>query len=325
MIYIFLVAVSSTVLLPLCFFTWWESQPSPTFPAPKEESHLHQCSSKDDQVDWEFFLTSGDFFRYAIVQNRPSPLKVAESEKHLCSPPKDVSPTWSDCLPINPSTDPARCLLATRTELLKTSPEFVGKVCMSAILDMILIDVDEVMHELGCRPLLTFGTALGASRNGTHIPHTDDIDLAYVKEVDEDCLDSRFTELLKRRGLYTFKDELIRVCIAPFHPLASNLYDIHHPQPCGAERSCGYVDVYPLVPYTGHKPYHREGKLYRHAPYDGYRMSEEQIWPLRSVSINGRKFETFADVEDLLERSYGKDFLHPKGDDEYLRDLGILV
>lgn len=177
MIYIFSVAFTSTVVLPLCYITWWTSQ-TPSYKPIEKEVNLYECPSIIDYIDWEYFFTSGDFFRYAIAQNRPPRLKVAASQQRLCSLPGDLEPSWGDCLPINPIVDPARCLLATRTELLKTSRDFVGKVCMSAVLDMMLIEVDEVMRELGCQPIVTFGTALGACRNGTHIPHTDDVDLA---------------------------------------------------------------------------------------------------------------------------------------------------
>ncbi|KAF4658652.1 AP-1 complex subunit sigma-1A [Perkinsus chesapeaki] len=313
-----------TLLTPAYVYFYWRPEPHVVDGQVRGSYQLHECEF-DEVVDWEFYYSSRDFFHYEIANNRPRALKVREVDSEICSLPKESEPQWTDCLPINPVMDPKRCTLASRTELLKTDPAFVGRPCMAAILDMLLIEVNGIMLELGCEPLLTFGTALGAWRNGTHIPHTDDIDLAYIRESDvDDCLDERFASLLRSRGFYTFRDELIRVCIAPFHPLASNLYDINNPKPCGSGRSCGYVDIYPMVPYTGNKPYHREGKLYRHVPYDGYRMSEDQIWPLRPISINARNFNTFGDVEDLLQRSYGKDFLHPKGNEEYMKDLGIV-
>ncbi|EEQ98625.1 hypothetical protein Pmar_PMAR016859, partial [Perkinsus marinus ATCC 50983] len=58
-------------------------------------------------------------------------------------------------------------------------PRVLKPVCGSAVLDMLTIDVYRAMEEFGCQPMLTHGTALGAVRNGTHIPWTADSDIAY--------------------------------------------------------------------------------------------------------------------------------------------------
>ncbi|KAF1781248.1 hypothetical protein GQ600_16084 [Phytophthora cactorum] len=78
------------------------------------------------------------------------------------------------------------------------------KQCFASVLHMLMKDVFEELKAVGLAPILTFGTLLGAVRD-----------------------------------VYIF-----RVCVAPTHPLASQLYDPEHP--IAEDYAVPYVDLYSM-------------------------------------------------------------------------------
>ncbi|KAF4657308.1 hypothetical protein FOL47_008490 [Perkinsus chesapeaki] len=273
------------------------------------------------------YYQSGDSFQRAIAYGLFKPMRVYEEAKEICYGPRldkmnrnESSPKhWKYCLPLWGSRNASECASATRNSLL--DPRVLKPVCASAVLDMLTHDVYRTMEEVGCNPMLTFGTALGALRNGSHIPWTEDVDLAYFTSADEghSCVESdEFSSILRSRGYFTFKHHIWRVCMTSDHPLAGQVYDIsfrngdkRNTYLC-KEYGCNYVDLYAV---------RNSSDGYRHQEHPGI-IQHDKVLPVRTATLNGASFPTFNDVDGLLSAVYGKDYVRPKARSDWIKDMG---
>ena len=102
------------------------------------------------------------------------------------------------------------------------TPHSAQSRCYASVLHMLLIEVYEELRALGRTPLLVFGSLLGAVRNGSMIPFTEDTDIAYNGQLDTH---GEISRALVAKGYHVFFLDIWRVCVAPTHPLAARLYD----------------------------------------------------------------------------------------------------
>ncbi|RLN36529.1 hypothetical protein BBO99_00004135 [Phytophthora kernoviae] len=120
-------------------------------------------------------------------------------------------------------------------------PQTPSTLCYASVLHLLLVDVYEELQALSFDPILTFGSLLGAVRNGSMIPFTEDTDLAYSGRI---RYGDELGAALWRKGYHLFHHGIWRVCVAPTHPLAANLYDpdLQIVQEFGVP----YVDLYSM-------------------------------------------------------------------------------
>lgn len=160
--------------------------------------------------------------------------------------------------------------------------------------DDFLAQVDALMTTLredaGVPSFVTYGTLLGAVRNGALIGHDNDVDIAYLSE----CADPvdvvregyRVERVLTERGWIVRRGSGTRV-------------NVRLTQPDGSIR---FVDV-----FTAHWV---DGVFYM--PSDtGFRIPREAILPLSTVQIHGRAMPAPADPEPLLAATYGPGWATP--------------
>ncbi|KAF4673292.1 hypothetical protein FOL47_010733 [Perkinsus chesapeaki] len=278
------------------------------------------------------YYRNGDSFHRAIADGVFKPMKVYEEAKQVCDGPRldKMSPSqnskehWAHCLPIRPNRNTSECAGVTRSSLL--DPRVPKPVCGSAMLDLLAHDVYRTMEEVGCNPMLTLGTALGALRNGSHVPWTEDADLAYLKSKNEtsSCVENpEFSKLLRSRGYFTFKHDIWRVCMSSDHPLAGHVYDIDARGKKAKvyicqQYGCVYVDLYAVSESSSNS-----STTYSHQahPQAGFVMESDKVIPSTTVSLNGISFSTFNDVDWFLSTTYGKDYMKPKSREDWKKDM----
>lgn len=241
--------------------------------------------------------TGGEFNSMMEDAGSLPPPRFRGDHEVLCSSDDRKQRGYSYCLPISGEKDTSRCANADRMDiLLHQSPK---KQCFSSVLHLLLKDVYEELKKVGFTPILTFGSLLGAVRDGGLIPFTEDVDIAYNGNiVDGEDLDQR----LWRKGYHLFQYNIFRVCVAPTHPLASQLYDAEHP--IVEDYLVPYVDLYSMEQEFGSAWSMQELKI-RSLP-------NERVQPFSQVAINGEKFDTVHDPDFLLASEYGTDYMIPK-------------
>ncbi|GMF22810.1 unnamed protein product [Phytophthora fragariaefolia] len=236
---------------------------------------------------------------YAILQEMGSLPVPAFYGPHkvLCSDIDRRDRGYRYCLPITGRKDVSFCTGADRMELL--AHQSSSKRCYASILHMLLTDVYSELEATGSNPVLTFGTLLGAIRNGSMIPFTEDVDIAYAGTI---ASGGALDEALWKKGYHLFDYGIWRVCVAPTHPLASHLYDPD--APLARDYKIPYVDLYGMA---------------KKSDDDSWTMQEfkelipgNRVEPFSQVSINGVLFDTVHDPKHFLEQEYGDDYLKPK-------------
>ncbi|KAF4662285.1 hypothetical protein FOL46_005367 [Perkinsus olseni] len=311
----------------------WETAPTTVIErinrGKPRDLRIMKCPSMDGELDMSYYR-NGDFFQRAIADTPAKPLMVYERAREVCDGPRsdELDPGqssrshWKHCLPLHPNRNQSECAAATRSSLL--DPRVLKPVCASAVLDMLTVDVYRAMEEVGCQSMLTFGTALGAVRNGTHVPWTEDADLAYVTSSNASpCVERKeFAGLLRSRGYFAFKHDIWRVCIGSHHPLAGQLYNIDTSIKKNKSRLCGvygciYVDLYAVSEAGGP----RLGYYHEAHHISGFFIPSEKVFPAGSASLNGMAFATYHDVDWFLSRSYGKDYAKPKSRSQWTEDM----
>ncbi|POM74473.1 Hypothetical protein PHPALM_8560 [Phytophthora palmivora] len=218
----------------------------------------------------------------------------------LCDEELRTKAKFSYCLPISGRKDTPFCTAGDRTDLLHVrSPK---SVCYSSVLHMLLVEVYEELQASGNTPLVTFGSLLGAVRNGSMIPFTEDTDIGFVGYLNAKHI---LEHELWQKGYHMFFLDIWRVCVAPTHPLASRLYDPS--LPLTKNYAVPYVDLYQMRKLNnGYWDIQElQGSIGRLMPYD-------RVEPFSQVTINGMPFNTVHDPQYFLTEAYGADYMTPK-------------
>nr|CCA17629.1 conserved hypothetical protein [Albugo laibachii Nc14] len=208
---------------------------------------------------------------------------------------------WQACLPISGRIDEPYCVAPDRLDLLV--PKTSTTRCFGSVLHMLLVDTYEELKRMGGQPALLFGSLLGAFRNQSIIPYTEDADLGYQHTGAFDMF--AFQHAMNRKGYHVFHQSIYRVCVAPDHPLAANLYDSKTQMDLPI-RVIPYLDMYEME---------KEGDSYWRIDQIKNRsrmVKNEQIEPFQRVVLNGVEYDTIADPLDFLVMEYGEDFMTPK-------------
>ncbi|RLN45215.1 hypothetical protein BBJ29_005168 [Phytophthora kernoviae] len=107
------------------------------------------------------------------MDSLPSPV-FRDELNDLCYKKMRNKKQYAYCLPISGRKDTPYCTAADRMDLLNVqSPK---SICYASVLHMIVVEVYEELQASGNTPFLTFGSMLGAVRNGSMIPFTEDAD-----------------------------------------------------------------------------------------------------------------------------------------------------
>lgn len=151
-------------------------------------------------------------------------------------------------------------------------------------------------EEAGVPAFISYGTLLGAARNGKIIGHDNDVDLAYLSRqrhpVDVIRESYRIERLLVARGWVVRRGMGTRL-------------NVRLP---GADGSMRFVDV-----FTAHWV---ENTLYM--PSDtGFELPEEALLPLTTLDLHGFPMPVPADYERLLEATYGPGWRVPDPSFQY--------
>ena len=203
------------------------------------------------------------------------------------------------CLPISGRLDTPFCMAADRMDLLIVrSPE---SLCYASVLHMLLVDVYDELKATGNFPLIIYGSLLGAVRDGSVIPYTEDIDIGYVDKI---RTTHRVQKALRKKGYHMFNYYIWRVCVAPTHPLASRLYDPS--LPLTTEYSVPYLDLYRMR--NSSKGFYDVAML---EGSHGSLLARKKVEPFSQVTINDMPFDTVHDPHFFLTEAYGPDYMTP--------------
>ena len=240
-----------------------------------------------------------DIFYQNIQNNLPPTLLVGNPwHSSLCDPPSSLTNEWSYCLPISGRIDVPYCRRPNRNDLLqKHSPE---TLCLGSVLHMIMVDVYNTLEELGHHPALIYGSLLGAVRNESIIPYTEDVDIGYqVKGSKGEFNSTNLISILNHHGYHVFfYMGLWRVCVAPTHPLASNIYDSKATF-YSSHLGVRYGDLYTITEYSNNC------WVVQGRPCTG----KQDIMPYVKVKVNDMEMNTLAKAILFLEQTYGRDFM----------------
>lgn len=244
---------------------------------------------------------------YATLEvTSPLPPPVFSGEHtQLCDGGNKSEREYSYCLPIAGRKDTQFCETPDRMDLLKLSAK---PFCYASVLHMLLVEVYEELQATGNLPFLAFGTLLGAVRNQSMIPFTEDADIGYVGEL---ISREMLQEALWRKGYHMFHFGIWRVCVAPTHPLASLLYDPS--LPLSKNFTVPYVDLYSMR-YTEYGDWDMQEFEGTYGRY----LLDSRVRPFSEVKINGMVFGTVHDPKYFLVEQYGQDYMTPKRRNESL-------
>ncbi|RLN71557.1 hypothetical protein BBJ28_00016245 [Nothophytophthora sp. Chile5] len=219
----------------------------------------------------------------------------------LCDDTRHAQRQYSYCLPISGRKDTPYCTAADRMDLLiRQSPD---TICHASVLHLLLVEVYEELQALGKSPIIAFGSLLGAVRGESMIPFTEDADIAYSGKLRSN---GELQRALWRKGYHMFFMDIWRVCVAPTHPLASNLYDAS--LPLTANYEVPYLDLYEMKQRND-----SEWEIQEFESVNGRnKLPDDKVTPFSQVTINGQPFDTVHDPKYFLEEAYGADYMAPK-------------
>jgi hypothetical protein len=170
-----------------------------------------------------------------------------------------------------------------KAENFYASKHVVSCSRLEANRDKVLKALDVIFHELeseGIKAALCYGTLLGAERNGSFIPHDDDVDLLYfdgsTSEVEARANIPKLIAEFEARGYPTY------MCGFNFHVTIA-----------GAE-----VDLFPS--------WAMDDKLFLMMERYKFRsISQSIMWPAGTVQLYDRTFPAPADRAAFLKERYG--------------------
>ncbi|KAG3159526.1 hypothetical protein PC128_g21272 [Phytophthora cactorum] len=215
----------------------------------------------------------------------------------LCNDSNAQDVGYAYCLPISGRKDSPFCTGADRMDLL--TQHSTQTRCYASVLHMLLVEVYEELYAFGKAPLVVYGSLLGAVRNGSMIPFTEDTDIAYSGQLD---LDDEVGRALVSKGYHFFYLNIWRVCVAPTHPLAASLYNSR--LPIAPDYSVPYLDLYGMK-----KLNETDWSLEK---YGDSTLPAEKVESFSQVTINGLPFDTVHDPDYFLKEMYGDDYMIPK-------------
>ncbi len=165
-----------------------------------------------------------------------------------------------------------------------------GSDTLAHLMDQVVHLLSTLNEQAGVPAFVSYGTLLGAARNGKLIGHDNDVDLSYVSlaatPVDVIREAYRVERALKTAGFVVRRGSAARL-------------NVRLPQSDGTLR---FVDV-----FTAHWV---EGVLY--TPQDtGFRLPVSTILPLTTLTLHGREVPVPADYERLLAETYGPSWRVP--------------
>uniref|UniRef100_K3XBF9 Uncharacterized protein n=1 Tax=Globisporangium ultimum (strain ATCC 200006 / CBS 805.95 / DAOM BR144) TaxID=431595 RepID=K3XBF9_GLOUD len=246
------------------------------------------------------YLSSHRFYSTLQEMMPLAPPVFTHDAMHFCDAEGESEEAgWSYCLPITGRKDSPYCDGASRMDLLV--PLTNETRCFASAVHMLLVDVYDEFRDMHRRPVLLYGSMLGAVRDGAPIPFTEDADLGYHDMTHDTA--TKLVERLREKGYHMFFDAIWRVCIAPNHPLALNLYDPSVGTLNGAQQA-PYVDLYML---------RRENASHWYADCtrDDRPIPNAKFEPYARVSLNGVAMDTLADPVDFLVHEYGDGYMIP--------------
>ncbi|RLN87603.1 hypothetical protein BBJ28_00015930 [Nothophytophthora sp. Chile5] len=224
------------------------------------------------------------------------PLIFRGEHTELCDENAHSDHGYSYCLPISGRKDTPYCATADRMDLLiRQSP---ATICYASVLHLLLVEVYEELQALGKSPIITFGSLLGAVRNGSMIPFTEDADIGYTGDFHAN---DDLREALWLKGYHVFFMHIWRVCLAPTHPLAANLYDPS--RPITPNYAVPYLDLYEMK--------QRNDSAWEMEGTDRI-LPDNSVQPPSEVTINGLPFATVHDPHSFLLEMYGADYMTPR-------------
>ncbi|KAL4093187.1 hypothetical protein PRIC1_012174 [Phytophthora ramorum] len=277
------------------------------------ETHIISCTPEITLLNEEEVCTprvvnasTGEYHSghryYSALKEMDTPPAPTFRGKHtnLCNDHERLKAKFGYCLPISGRKDTPFCIAGDRTDLLNVrSPK---SVCYSSVLHMLMVEVYEELKASGNTPLITFGSLLGAVRNGSMIPFTEDTDIGFVGNLNsKDVLKVE----LRKKGYHMFFLDIWRVCVAPTHPLAGRLYDPS--QPIAKNYAVPYVDL-----YTMKKLNDGNWDIQELQGSNGRLMPYNKVEPFSQVTINGMPFDTVHDPNFFLTEAYGPNYMTPK-------------
>ncbi|KAG2775881.1 hypothetical protein PC129_g24397 [Phytophthora cactorum] len=244
---------------------------------------------------------SGHRFYSELKEMDPRPAPTFRGNHTvLCHEEIRTQAKYGYCLPISGRKDVPFCTAADRMDLLHTRSS--KSLCYASVLHMLMVEVYEELQATGNTPLITFGSLLGAVRNGSMIPFTEDTDIAFVNELKAR---EALQEALWRKGYHMFFLGIWRVCVAPTHPLAGRLYDSN--LPLTKRYSVPYVDLYQMK-----KTNQGVWDIEELVGSNGRFLPTDRVEPFSQVTINGMPFDTVQDPHFFLKEAYGPDYMTPK-------------
>ncbi|GMF25783.1 unnamed protein product [Phytophthora fragariaefolia] len=260
----------------------------------------HACSPRVLNISSIEYHSGHRYYSALKEMDPPAPLTFRGNHTELCREDKRAKMKYGYCLPISGRKDTPFCLAGDRSDLLSVrSPK---SVCYASVLHMLLVEVYEELKASGNTPLITFGSLLGAVRNGSMIPFTEDTDIGVVERI---RTRNAVREALWQKGYHMFFLTIWRVCVAPTHPLASRLYDPD--MPLSKKFQVPYVDLYKMK-----KRVDGTWDIQELQGSNGRLVPSDKVEPFTEVTINGMPFDTVHDPHFLLTEAYGPDYMTPQ-------------
>ncbi|KAL3661208.1 hypothetical protein V7S43_013815 [Phytophthora oleae] len=227
------------------------------------------------------------------------PPQMTQQHAKLCSKKNRLQAKYEYCLPISGRKDTPFCTAADRMNLLNVDTK---SICYASVLHMLMVEVYDELQATGNTPFLAFGSLLGAVRNQSMIPFTEDVDIGYVGDI---FTSDKVKLALRRKGYHMFYMNIWRVCVAPTHPLAGHLYDPD--LPISESFAVPYVDMYKMTQTES-----GDWDMQELEGSNGGVLPYKKVWPFSHVNINGMTFETVRDPHFFLTEAYGVDYMTPK-------------